>query len=58
MNEELIDILERVQEATDADGVQADAMEALLLEDPIEFAHRFRDHLTDGDRARLGVVRV
>ena len=58
MNDELIAILEKVQDATDAEGAQADAMEALLLEDPSGFADRYRDHLTERERARLGSVTV
>ena len=54
MNDELIEILEKVQSAVDAEGVEADAMEALLLEDPVAFADRYRAHLTPDERARLG----
>lgn len=58
MNDELIDILEKVQDAVDADGTEADSMEALLLEDPIEFAQRYREHLTTRERTLLGAVTV
>ncbi len=56
MDDELIEILEKVQDAVDADAVQADAIEALLLEDPIAFAAKYRAHLSAEDRARLGAI--
>ena len=58
MNDELIEILEKVQDAVDADGAQSDAMEALLLEDPSTFASKYRQHLDDRDRALLGAIVV
>ena len=58
MNDQLIEILEKVQDALDADPTTADAMEALLLEDPIAFADKYREHLTSDERALLGAVTV
>ncbi|MEM7678714.1 MAG: hypothetical protein AAF449_22260 [Myxococcota bacterium] len=58
MDDALIDILERVQEALNADGVQADAIEALLHEDPIAFAGKYSAYLSDQDRKLLGAVSV
>ena len=58
MSDELIEIFEKVRDALDAYGTQADAMEALLLEDPIEFASKYRDHLSQGERALLGAMTV
>ncbi len=54
MNDELVTILEKVRDAVDADGQQADSMEALLLEDPIAFAEQYRAYLSEEERARLG----
>lgn len=54
MNETLTDILEKVLEALDATSAEADRVESLLLEDPVSFAHRFREHLDAKDRAQLG----
>ena len=58
MSDDLIEILEKVQAALGADGQQADSMEALLLEDPIEFAEKYRAHLSSQERARLGAAEV
>ncbi len=58
MNEALTDILEKVQDAVDAEGAQADAMEALILEDPIAFAAEYRAYLTERERRLLGATTV
>ncbi|MEL7370447.1 MAG: hypothetical protein AAFN74_16125 [Myxococcota bacterium] len=56
MDDALVDILEKVQEALDADGVEADAIEALLYEDPEAFAGKYSEYLTEQDRKLLGAV--
>lgn len=56
MNEELIEILEKVGDAIDASPQETDALEALLMEDPIAFAERYAEHLEPEERALLGSV--
>lgn len=54
MDEALTQIFEKVVDAIDATPTEADRIETLLLEDPVTFAGRYREHLTPKERALLG----
>ena len=58
MNDELLEILENVQDALELGGQAADRLESELLEDPLAFAERYKEHLTTADLRLLGAVPI
>ncbi|OGQ80637.1 MAG: hypothetical protein A2289_22070 [Deltaproteobacteria bacterium RIFOXYA12_FULL_58_15] len=54
MGDKLVEILDKVLDAEDADGVEVELIETLLGEDPQGFAMKYAEHLTVEERRLLG----